>query len=387
MENEAKKISSYIRDILSGRPIAEIPRHLILKVHDAFVANRSKFNINVTKYDQIIQEFKNVEKRFRLNGKEKQTTKNIQIRTVQIVDKKEENENTSEVDEIANMVEKLIDGAPFEIIQTESIESIIEYCKQKIDKLVKNSELNKANDHQNLLNEMIQLSYERKYLSSIESKKEGISKKVAFFQQKIDEEKEKMYDINQKIDQETFYLLQLEEEEWAKFQLEFDIETDQGPPPKFSKLSSKLLNLKQVEKFLIKSKRFLEASKIHEISSQLEEKELNIQHEIFINERKNKKKQLSILHQARIQDIQSNAEKKKVAIEKKSQDAINSLNNAIQNILIKEKDINDLINEEKKIQNDEINSSLQSNKVIPKAKVKKKKKVVKRVHFDESIFQ
>ena len=64
MENEAKKISSYIRDILSGRPIAEIPRHLILKVHDAFVANRSKFNINVTKYDQIIQEFKNVEKRF-----------------------------------------------------------------------------------------------------------------------------------------------------------------------------------------------------------------------------------------------------------------------------------------------------------------------------------
>lgn len=140
----------------------------------------------------------------------------------------------------------------------------------------------------------------------------------------------------------------------------------------------------------------MEASKIHEVLSKLEEKELSSQYKIFMDERKNKKDQLNILHQTRIQNIQQHAESKKATIEKKSQVKIDSFNNAIRNILAKEKDINNLIDEEKKNQDDEINSNLQITKSVSRIKKKKRKispkneknkKSEKRVHFDESVFK
>lgn len=187
MENEEKRISSYIRDILSGRPIADVPKNLILKVHDTFKKNRAKYNISNTKYNQIIHEFENIEKRFKLIKIERQSITNNKTRysqysdvIVENVDKSYETENKAyEKNKIDAIVEKLINGESFEIIKTESIDDIIEYCKQKIDQLVKDDEFNKASSHQDLLEKMIQLSYERKYLSLIAAKKWGYPNKLS----------------------------------------------------------------------------------------------------------------------------------------------------------------------------------------------------------------
>lgn len=400
MENEEKRISSYLRDILSGRPVADIPRCLILKVHETFIRNRGKLNINNSKYVQIIHDFENIEKRFGINKKESKIFITSQTQP-SIITKKaytsdEENAKIYERNEIETIVDGLINGNSFESIETESIEYIIEYLKQKIDQLVKESELDEASTHQDLLDKMIELSYERKYLTLMMTKKKGINRNAEFFKQKIEEEKKKLETENQKIDEETSYLLQHEEEKMTKLLLQFDNETDQGPPSKSIKLSPKLLNLKQVEKFLIKSKRFKEASKIHEVLSQLEEKEMNNNLQNFMDERKNKKDQLMLFYQSQIQNIQLHANRRKAAIEKRSQTVIDSLNNAIKNIMAKEKDINNLINDEKNIQNEEINSNTQTIKNASQIKKKKKKvqpkktqtdKIEKRVHFDESIFK
>lgn len=396
MENEDKRIAAYIRDILSGRPIADIPRGLVVKVHNAFDGNKNKFNISKSQYDKIMHEFKNVEKRFGLNKKDVQNIQTSKNDTSFFIISNEIDDNfIYEEDDIENTVDELIHGGSFENIQTESIDSIIDYCKRKIDQFVNNGEFNEASAHQNILDEVIQLSYERIYFSSILSKKESISNQVEYLNLKIKEENERSEREIQKINQETSYLIKNEDDEWAKSKFEFDFETNQGPTPKFLKLSSKLLNLKQVEKSLIKGKRFSEASKIHEISSKLEEKELNEQYKIFINERENKKEQLNIFHQTKIQNILSSANRKKEVIEQKRQMKISSYKNAIRNILIKEQEINDLINEEKKIQNEEANSISKKNINISRTKrkksatmkPKKKPKIIKKVHFSEDILQ
>jgi hypothetical protein len=123
-----------------------------------------------------------------------------------------------------------------------------------------------------------------------------------------------------------------EQEKWADEMAKFDIETAGALPPCARKFSSRLLNLREQEHFLICSRRYQDAAVIKDDADALEARELAALRVTWLRKRDAQKANMSESHEQRVKCMRAKAEATRSEIERSGEERIRHWQLAIENL-------------------------------------------------------
>jgi hypothetical protein len=230
------------------------------------------------------------------------------------------------------VLEDLISDFPYDIVQTPMIPFLIEHAKLTIPELIHSGEYQKAQKYENIHKSLAILAENRRIQEQKMSRKAFLEDQLAKLKAALDSSQHRFQqamEIQAEKLEETLTEMQ---DSWDEETREFDLITSGPLPASARKFSCQLLNLREKEKFLIRSRRFEEADKYKRDADDLERKEL-IQLEIaFVRKRETIKAIKKDAFEQKVKCVKAKNERAKARIEHELGQEISNLKKSIANL-------------------------------------------------------
>ena len=281
-EVEKKKMTRLIRELCGGKPVSELQLNIIPSLLQALDEAKQVAIVNgqverLKKLQSVIMQVQEYQKNRKPTAKRRPATATSRS------PKKEQKQAPLSV--VESVFEDILAGFPYDVAETYLLPSLIAYAKQRIDGLLAQGEYKEAQRVENINKDLIALLSERNVEEQKQNKRQQIVDQLEIAKQQYETEKEELKLALQEHDDRCQAAVDALEAEIEEQLMEYDNIT-QGPlPTQYIKFSSALLNLRETEKQLVKSRRFEEAANIKEEADEKERQELIQLHEKFISKR------------------------------------------------------------------------------------------------------
>lgn len=329
-QNDQKRLTRLVREIIGGKPVTQIPTDMIPKVHQSLLSAKTKaIREGQVGRLQMIQkklgELERLDKRTKLNT----PRKNMKLPSSSLAPMKAESPPIPVLDSV---LEDLIAGFPYDIAETKMLHHLINRSKDVINELLEKGEYKQAQLYENVHQRLATLIIEREQEEKIASKKAFVQEQLEKFQELLQEAEDK-YMIEQETHESKFRsTIEEAEQEWENEMNEFDAVTNGPLPPPFRKWSSELLNLREKERFLLRSRRYEEAAGIKDEADQMEAEELEILQDRFIRTRETQKITLTEQHETKMKCIEEKGERIRKRIRAENEKNIENLRKTVENL-------------------------------------------------------
>ena len=207
-------------------------------------------------------------------------------------------------EDLDQVLSDLQNGNEIQDKDIDTLQDLVEYSKEKTDLLVEEGKLNEAQEIQDLhdytdllLSRKEKILYRNRVRSDLSDK---IDQRKADIRKTKQERAKYLQDSNETIEN----LIKEENEQFENDMIEFDKVTEGEIPPYHKRFSPELLNLRQQESYLIKTKRYAEAATVRQMADKKEENELVKIDSNWRQYRANLKKKLTLEHKKRLLVIQ-----------------------------------------------------------------------------------
>ena len=207
-------------------------------------------------------------------------------------------------EDLDQVLSDLQNGYEIQDKDIDTLPDLVDYSREKTEILVEEGKLNEAQEAQDLheytdllLSRKEKIMYRNRVRSDLSDK---IDQRMADIDQTKEERKKYLQDSNENIEN----LIREENEQFENDMIEFDKVTEGEIPPYHKRFSPELLNLRQQESYLIKTKRYAEAATVRQMADKKEENELLRIDSNWRQYRANLKKKLTLEHKKRLLVIQ-----------------------------------------------------------------------------------
>lgn len=323
-----KEIESLGNECINGKPVSQIPRNLIPQVQ-AYLENRKSKSIlagDANTVRSIQKVLRNISKLLYVPKKE-----------VGYVPKKcrkrEASSNTqNQSNKLLNILEDLVSGQTTDIVESPVLPDLIPFTKHKVNNMIENGELIEAQKYENATKQLLQLEIERSFIDGSTNRRLFYEEQLQTTLEQIEEKKIQMKHDLKDHDSKIEALKAKEHTDWIIFVEEYDKVTNGELPVLYKKLSPKLLDMREREKFLLNTRRFEEAGYKRLEANELERQELEELKRQFVESREIKKATLKDNYLSRVDCIEKKGKRVRFKIETQYKDEIAALQHTVDNL-------------------------------------------------------
>lgn len=231
-------------------------------------------------------------------------------------------------EELDLILEDLVNGRTTEV-DVDVLPSLIGYTKIKIKDLIGCDELITAQKYEDVYQQLISF---RHLQNSKVNKKSDLTAQLERAVSRLDELQNKMQQDLENFDANMRQLREYSENEWQQQLRDFDDQTYGELPSNYKRFSQKLLNLREQAKYMVKTRRFEEAGFLKLEADELEQYELGLCREKYIQTRERQKINLIDAHNQKMKCFEDNCQRNRLRIMNESQNQINCIERAITNL-------------------------------------------------------
>ena len=320
--SEERQIIVLTRELIGGKPPNEIPLPLIPQLLLSLQSAKQKaiHEGQVTRVQLIQKATVSLEK----YQKSRQLTKKTEKKILSMPPPP-----TAVLD---STIEDLVDGIPYDVAQTSMLPYLIERCKHIINTLLDQGKYAEAQKYENVHKTLVDLKPVRTAEERTQSKIRSLQDQLKSFKRQLQDAQNKYEFSLQSNIMERDQRLSLLNEEFEKQMRDFDLVTNGPLPPSSRKFSANLLNLRETEKFLLKSRRYDEDAAIKEEADAQEKNELIEMEEKFIFMRQKERMKLEEAHQQKLKCFNDKEQRKRIKIIQEHEKDIENLQKTIENI-------------------------------------------------------
>lgn len=271
----------WVQEVLNGTPAEEVPPDELFGVYEGLIKQKDKEIAagNVTVVKQIQNKMTEVmdciktekEKEF-LTGKGGDT-------------------NRPETELLDSTLDQLIGGKKLKPSETKLVPYLIPVCARKKQECIKNEDFRKAQNYEDVYQYLYEMHLKCKKdntrVDKWEHQRDLYRRSVDALMKEEEKRDQELAEFNQKYQED----LKVFEENYQKQVDEFNKSIPEELPARFIKRSNQYLNLRQIEKSLLSSKRYTEAAEIKEQADKMdiEESKVNRQNfDIYNQQQRNK---------------------------------------------------------------------------------------------------
>lgn len=172
---------------------------------------------------------------------------------------------------------KVFEGLPVSKIPLQYQNKVLNYLKNQKNEAIKVEDFLSAQKFEDKINEIKQMQVEEAYESRQTGKYEDLVQRLSEAQTELDDQRENLNQLLQSFQNEREEAIAKLDEQLEYEIYQFDEEHNIEIPPKFRKFSPEYLNLRKREKFMVSSKRYVEANNLKKEADIMEKKEQKIQ--------------------------------------------------------------------------------------------------------------
>jgi hypothetical protein len=211
------------------------------------------------------------------------------------------------------------------------IPALIRRAKSQIESLLKSGEYARAQLYENMSSALAELLVARQSQEQQGAKLKTLRSNVAEFERQLAEQRRKLQSVLSRHKEVVERAVEEEDVRWLKEADKFDEVTNRELPPGDRKFSSRLLNLRAQERFLLASRRYQDASVAKEEADRLEKEEMERLREFFVMKRDAQKNVLRDIHDQKVNCILAKGQVKEQELTRSGEKEIQRLRQAIEN--------------------------------------------------------
>lgn len=180
-------------------------------------------------------------------------------------------------DPVIEYSHKVFEGLQVNEIPYQYQRKVLNYLTNQKNEAIKAEDFLSAQKFEDKINEIKLMQVEEAYESRQNGKYEDLVQRLSEAQNILEDQRENLNQVLQSFqDEREEAILKLDEQLESEL-FQFDEEHNVDPPPKFRKFSPEYLNMRKREKFMVSSKRYVEANALKKEADILEKKERQIQ--------------------------------------------------------------------------------------------------------------
>jgi hypothetical protein len=215
------------------------------------------------------------------------------------------------------------------------IPALTEHAKLVINDLLSSGQYVTAQQYENVHQSLVTLLMTRQLQEQKLAKYQTIQGNIATFTTQLEQEQEKLERVLENVQAKLNQSVKEEEDRWGTESSAFDAITSGELPPGARKLSSRLLNMREQERFLLSSRRYQDAAGIKSEADRLEEAEMRRLRQAFTRKRETQKGILRDIHEQKLKCILEKGERNKWEISRSGEKEFERLKQAIENMQIR----------------------------------------------------
>ena len=320
MEDERKRATRLVREILAGKPVSEVPssKFPILKEKLNEMRNDA-IQLNQLRRIRVIQSI--LTQMSVIEARERERTIN-------------KNKGPAPTDQqIESVLQNLMQTKSTKTVENDMIPYLVRYIKNSVlPGLLKDEDFFKAHEYQTMREKLESESRNRRRENTKRETYEKIIKALEDAETKMDLENQEHENALNQWELDVADALERLNTKNTKELEDFDA-TTQGPLPAFTKtFSSNVQNLAATQEHLVKAKRFKDAGLVHEKLTQLKSVELGIIEDKHLRKRDAERQTLIEHQQQQVKCLLDKFEASKLTMVKAHDKLVNSLKYTIANL-------------------------------------------------------
>jgi hypothetical protein len=323
-EPPERRITRLVRELIGGKPVSQVSLDDIPAVTNGLQASLSAASAQrrrerVQRIEILLADLDSYEARRRPKStRHENSNPNIEAPTPTAV--------------IDSVLEDFVSGIPHDIAETPMIPQLTDRAKQIINELLAKGEYQRAQHYEDVHRDLSELMALRRVEDQRRQRIQSIVNQIEDCRSKLESEVATLKQLLADCDERSQCSFREEQEKWADEMAKFDIETAAALPPCARKFSSRLLNLREQERFLICSRRYQDAAGIKDDADALEARELAALRVTWLRKRDAQKANMSESHEQRVKCMRAKAEATRSEIERSGEERIRHWQLAIENL-------------------------------------------------------
>jgi hypothetical protein len=315
-------LAELITELRNGKPPHDIPRSMVPRVREQLNSEKSHAinegdTASVRQLQAILTAIRKVEEQ-RNERSNSQTTK-----------KRAHPVRNNDFD---TLLERFINGESYAIVNSSELPQLIVYTKGIVDMLIERKELIVAQRYENISHDLVAEEIDRDHRDSQMSRREELERLLRKVELNVDAERVQMETDLDEHDKRTGETRASMNAEFEQAMANFDERTNGDLPAYHKKFSSRLLNLREVERYLLRVRRFEEAGYVRLEADEQERRELHDLMEQYHRSREVQKGIKQAAHSQKLASFDQKAATLKRKIETDHQKAIDSMEQSITNL-------------------------------------------------------
>lgn len=330
-QDDNARVKFYCRELLNGRPAISLPPDLVGKICSVLEAVKSNAIRDgnaqrVRQVQGILAEVRTVQEK---NLKHKENKRSTGLPSIYLNDPNNANRTSNELNKT---LERLVNGGSYERLDREIVPDLISFTRKKIDSLVKQKALMRAQKYENVLNKLLAMPITHYRMVVQQEKRQGLTEHLASAKRSLSEELHKMEAELEAHEQNAREARAKLYQECESALAEFDSTTSGDLPPSYRKSSQKLVTLREQESMLTKARRFEDAAMVKSEADDLEKSETLEQRRKFEADRQAKRMKLQEQQKHKIIFFEQNNARVRSKIESSYANNIKSIEQLIANL-------------------------------------------------------
>ena len=186
-------------------------------------------------------------------------------------------------DPVVDYSHKVFEDLPVNEIPYQYQKKVLNYLINQKSEAIKAEDFLSAQKFEDKINEIKLMQVEDAYESRQNDKYEDLIQRLSDAQSALEEQRENLNQILQSFQDEREEAIMKLDEKLDNDLYQFDEDHNIEVPPKFRKFSPEYLNIRKREKFMVSSKRYVEANNLKKEADAMEKKERAIQEKNWEN--------------------------------------------------------------------------------------------------------
>jgi hypothetical protein len=230
------------------------------------------------------------------------------------------------------LLDRVIAGEPYDIVSSSDLPPLIVYTKGIVDMLIERGELILAQKYEDITHQLVTEEIERGHRDNQVSRKDDLERLLRKVEQNVDGERTQLETDLEEHDRKTRETKAAMEAEWEQEMVAFDERTNGELPAYHKKFTSRLLNMREVERYLLRVRRFEDAGYVRMEADELEKRELVDLRGEYQKSREVQKGIKQNAHAHKIASFEQKSEVIRRKIETDHQRSIDSMEQSITNL-------------------------------------------------------
>jgi hypothetical protein len=297
---DERKLTLLVRELIGGKPVDQVPADQMSAVTAALEEARAREGkhangMRIRKINRLLADLGNLEmKKPRTSRPRSQADDREAVTPPAVLD---------------SVLADLVGGFSLDIAETQMIPLLVERAKQTITDLLAAGDYYKAQSYENVHQALVDILLVRKAQDEKRNRMMVVEDQLAGFRAGLEEATEKFHVAMEHHEDSVALLIEEEVAEFDKVVDKID-ELERGNlPPNFRKFSAELLNLREREKFLIHTRRYLDAAGLKEEADAMEERELIELRRQFVEAQETKNSLQRAKHEQKLQCIKEKGDR------------------------------------------------------------------------------